>query len=167
MALAFFFLQFRNRTMTLSERINEDMKQALKAGRKLELSTLRTIRAGILEFEKQKVGTVLSDEDALQILTRAAKKRQEAIEQYTLGGRTDLVDQESAELEIINRYLPKPLEEAEVIALIRGVMEESGAGGMKDIGKVMGPVMKQIKGRFDGAKVQSLVREILGGTSGA
>jgi uncharacterized protein YqeY len=139
------------------------MKEAMKAGRKLELETLRTIRAGILDIEKKKVGTVLTEEDELAVLTAAAKKRREAIEQYRNAGREELAAQEASELEIIMQYLPQPLTEAEIETLVKETIAATGAVDMKDLGKVMGPVVKATKGKADGSAIQAVVRRLLGG----
>lgn len=149
--------------MSLTTQIAEDMKAAMKAGDKTTLETLRSIRAAILEIEKQKVGTTLSDDDDLTILNTAAKKRREAIEQYRSAGREELATQEERELEVITRYLPAQLTDEELLEIVRTAIAESGAGSMKDFGKVMGPLMKELKGRADGAKVQSAVKSLLGG----
>lgn len=149
--------------MSLTEKINEQIKDALKNGRKLELETLRTIRAGILEFEKQKVGVNMTMDDEINLLTSAAKKRREAIEQYRNAGREDLAEKEEQELTIILRYLPAQLTTEELHALVAEAIASTGAAGMKDMGKVMGSVMKTVKGRADGTAVQQLVREMLGG----
>ncbi|MBI5646604.1 MAG: GatB/YqeY domain-containing protein [Ignavibacteriae bacterium] len=149
--------------MTLSEKINDDMKAALKGGRKTELETLRTIRAAILEVEKKKIGTVLGEDDELAVLTAAAKKRREAIESYSSAGRHDLAEQEKAELEVIVRYLPQQLTSEELESLAKEAIAAAGAADMKDFGKVMGPLMKSVKGRADGAAVQAMIRRLLGG----
>lgn len=149
--------------MNLTERIAEDMKTAMKAGDKLRLETLRTIRAAILEFEKQKSGNVLSDDAARDILVTAAKRRREAIEQYRDAGRDDLADTESKELEIIQAYLPEQLDDDALEAIIRERIATTGASGMKDLGRVMGPLAKELKGRAEGAKIQQIVRTVLGG----
>lgn len=149
--------------MSLTDRISQDMKIAMKAGEKLRLATLRTLRAAILEFEKAKEGNVPGEEDELRILTTAAKKRKEAIEQYREAGREDLAETEEQELAIIAEYLPAQLDAAEIEEIVTRVIEEAGASGMQDMGKVMGPLMKQLQGRADGAVVQKLVRSKLGG----
>lgn len=149
--------------MNLTEQINLDMKSAMKAGEKLRLETLRTIRAAILEFEKEKAGNVMTDEDALRILSAAAKRRREAIEQYRAAGREDLAATETLELEIINTYLPAQLSDEELVLIVREAIARSEAKDMKDFGRVMGPLSKELKGRADGAKIQALVRAQLGG----
>lgn len=148
--------------MTLSEQISEDMKKAMKSGARLELETLRTIRAQIIEFEKRGEGTDMSPEQEISILSSAAKKRKEAIEQYEKGGRLDLAEQEKKELEIITQYLPKQLSEDEIKQVISKYISETGASGQKDFGKVMPLVMKELKGKADGKIIQQFVKEALG-----
>ncbi len=150
--------------MSLTEIIAQDMKTAMKAGDKLRLETLRTLRAAILEFEKTRVGAVPGEEDELRILTAAAKKRREAIEQYRSAGRDDLADTEEKELAIISTYLPEQLTGDELVQLVTEAINESGATEMKDFGRVMGPLMKKLQGRADGAAVQAIVRSKLGGS---
>jgi uncharacterized protein YqeY len=149
--------------MTLSTRISDDMKAAMKSGDKLTLETLRTLRAAILEFEKRQVGSTPGPDDELAILTTAAKKRREAIEQYRQAGREDLATQEEAELAVITRYLPAQLSDEELLETIKAALARDNATDMKDLGRVMGPLMKELKGKADGAKVQTLVRSLLGG----
>lgn len=151
--------------MNLTERINQDLKAAMKAGEKIRLETLRTIRAAILEFEKEKAGNVLTEEDALRILTTAAKKRREAIEQYRNAGREDLAATEEEELAVISAYLPEQLSDAQLADIVRDAIEQAGARDMKDLGRVMGPLMQSLKGRAEGAKIQALVRAQLGGNA--
>lgn len=148
--------------MGLREQISEDMKKAMKSGARLELETLRTIRAQIIEFEKRGEGTDMSPEQEISILTSAVKKRKEAIEQYEKGGRPDLAEQEKKELEIITQYLPKQLSEDEIKQVISKYISETGASGQKDFGKVMPLVMKELKGKADGKIIQQFVKEILG-----
>ncbi len=148
--------------MALSEIISRDLTQAMKSGDKRRLETLRTIRAQIIEFEKRGEGSAMSDEQELSILLAAAKKRKEAIELYEKGGREDLVAQEREELEIINAYLPAQMGDEEILAVIRRHIAETGAAGAKDFGKVMPRVMKELKGKADGKKIQELVKAILG-----
>ncbi|MDH7515501.1 MAG: GatB/YqeY domain-containing protein [Bacteroidota bacterium] len=150
--------------MTLNERIMADLKEALRAGRTVELMALRSIRAGILEVEKKRVGTVLTEEDELAVLSAAAKKRREAIEQYRSAGREDLARKEEEELAVISRYLPQPLTDEELETLATGTIARLGAAGMGDFGKVMGALMKTVRGRAEGERVHALVRRLLGGS---
>ncbi len=146
--------------MGLAEKLTEDMKAAMKSGDKARLSTIRQLRAQ-LKDEQIALGHELSEEEILTVLTRAAKKRREAIDMYEKGGRTDLSEAEKAELAVIQDYLPKALGEEELLALISSAIEQTGASGMADFGKVMKVVMGQTRGRADGKQVQNLVKQQL------
>jgi uncharacterized protein YqeY len=152
--------------MTLKEKISEDLKVAMKSGDRTRLETLRTLRAVLLEreIEKRGSGPPMTPDDELAVLTSAAKKRRESIEQFQKGGRMDLVDQESRELAIIQEYLPKQMSDEELTSLVKGVISEAGAATPADFGRVMPAVMKLAKGKADGKVVQDLVRKLLGGT---
>ena len=149
--------------MTLSERISEDMKTAMKAGDKLRLETLRTLRAQFIELSKRGTDTPLTDSDEISVLTSAMKKRKEAIDLYQQAGRKELVQREDAELRIIQEYLPRQMTPQEAEIEIERVIAETGASGPKDFGKVMGPAMKVLKGKIDGKTVQEILKKKLGG----
>ena len=147
--------------MSLKDRISEDIKTAMKAKDKLRLETVRSIKKVILEEESTARGKGqegLTDTQELEVLTRLAKQRKDAIAQYTDANRSDLADKEAAELIIIEEYLPEQLSDADVEAVIDGLIAKTGATSAKDMGKVMGPAMKELKGRADGAKVQAMVK---------
>lgn len=151
--------------MSLKTRISDDIKAAMKAKDKLRLETVRSIKKVILEKETSvRPGGPgdLSETEELEVLTQLAKQRRDSIEQYTQAGRTDLADQEAQELAILEEYLPQQLTDAEVEAIVDDLIAKAGASSAKDMGKVMGPAMQQLKGRADGAKVQALVKEKLG-----
>lgn len=148
--------------MTLNERINEDLKAAMKAGDSLKLNTIRSIRAQIIEFTKRGTGTVLTPEDEITVLLSAAKKRKEAIEMFEKGGRKDLVEQEQKEFDIINTYLPKQMNREEAEKTIKDIIAQLGTVSPKDFGKVMPLAMKGLKGRIDGKMVQEIVKGLLG-----
>jgi hypothetical protein len=147
--------------MSLQDKLNEDMKAAMKKGDKLRVETIRMVRAQMKDAQIAKMAA-LSPEDELGILQNAAKKRREAIELYKKGGRDDLLEKEMAELAIVGEYLPKALTQEEVLAIIDATIQETGAKTAADFGKVMGKVAQQMKGRADGKIVQQLVRERLG-----
>ncbi len=149
--------------MALLEKIADDMKVAMKAGEKLRLETLRTIRAGLLEkqVEKRPSGG-MTPEDEIVVLNSALKKRKEAIAIYRQHGRNDLADQEEQELSIIQEYLPKQLTLQEVEEFVRATIRSVGAASSKDFGKVMPVVMKELKGKADGKAVQETVKKMLG-----
>jgi uncharacterized protein YqeY len=148
--------------MTLKEKIAADLQKAMKSGDRTRLETLRTVRAALLEKEKERgAEKTLSPEVELGVLTAAAKKRRESIEMFQKGGREELVEQEKNELAIIQEYLPKQLSEEELGETIRAVIAETGATSDLDFGKVMPAVMKLVKGKADGRRVQELVKKLL------
>ena len=152
--------------MSLKDRISEDIKTAMKAKDKLRLETVRSIKKVIIEDESTVRGKgqdALTAEQELAILTRLAKQRKDAIAQYTDAKREDLAEKEAAELAIIEEYLPAQMSDEEIEAVIDGLIAKTGASSAKDMGKVMGPAMKELKGRADGAKVQALVKAKLAG----
>lgn len=146
--------------MDLKTRLGEDFKQALRSGDKLRVSVVRLLMALIKNREVEKRGP-LTDAELLQAIVASCKQRQEAIEQYKRGGRQDLVDKESAELEILQSYLPKPLTSEELQAMVLEAIGEVQATSLKEMGKVMGVLMPKVTGRADGKMVNTLVREAL------
>ncbi len=150
--------------MSLKERIDRELKESLKSGDKTRLNAIRSIRAALLEKEVSiRVGGtgVLNAEQELEVLMSLAKRRRDAIEQFTAGNRPDLAETEAVELKVIEEYLPAPVSDEEVEAAIREIISKSGAASMKDMGKVMGEAMKALKGKADGGKVQNLVKTLL------
>jgi uncharacterized protein len=150
--------------MTLKERISEDLKAAMKSGDPLRRETLRTLRAALMEREIELRGTGkdVTPDDETGVLTSAAKKRRESIEQFGKGGRMDLVEQETRELAIIQEYLPKQLTPEEIEGIVRNAVMLTGASGPADFGRVMPLVMKDVKGKADGRMVQEMVKKALG-----
>ena len=146
--------------MSILERLTEDMKAAMKRGDKDRLGTIRQLRAQ-LNNARIELGRDLNDDDAIAVLTNAAKKRKEAIEMYEKAGREDLVAKEKAELAVIQEYLPQQLSREELEGIVDAVIKEVNATTMKDLGRVMGKVMQQVRGRADGKEVQELVRSKL------
>lgn len=148
--------------MSLKEKINEDLKNAMKSGDKIRLETIRSIRALILEFEKSGSHKELNEEEEIKILTSAVKKRKEAIEQYQNAKRDDLAQKEEAEMNIILEYLPKQLDEAEITNIVKNLANEINAKSKEDFSKLMPLAMKNLKGKADGKIVRSIVEKILG-----
>jgi len=144
----------------LKTRLGEDFKQALRSGDRLRLSVIRLLTALIKNREVEKRAP-LTDAEVLQAIVASCKQRQEAVEQYRQGRRQDLVDKESAELEILQAYLPRPLTSDELHAMILEAIREVQATTVKEMGKVMGVLMPRITGRADGKTVNTLVREAL------
>lgn len=136
------------------------MKAALKAKDSVKLGALRMLRAQLKDHQIE-VGRELTDEDVISVLTNAAKKRKESIEMYEKSDRADLLENEKKELEVISKYLPKQLDENEIEDIVSGIIDEVGATSVQDIGKVMGPAMKELKGKADGKLVQEIVRKKL------
>jgi hypothetical protein len=144
----------------LQDRIREDQKAAMKAGDKVRLATLR-LMANDLKNRQIELGRPLEEADFIEVLSRARKQRRESEEQYRSGGRQDLADREAAEAGIIREYLPEPVDPARLDEMIDAAIAESGAAGPADMGKVMGRLMPQVKGRVDGAELSRKVRERL------
>jgi uncharacterized protein len=150
--------------MTMKEQLRADLTSAMKSRDELTASTLRMVLTAVTTEEVAgKQARVLSDDDIVKVLTREAKKRREAHEAYTQAGRDELAAREQAELGVIEGYLPQQLTEAEVGALIRAAIEETGASGPQAMGQVMKALSPKVAGRADGAKVAAEVRRQLAG----
>ena len=147
--------------MRLKDKINEDLKAAMKSGDKLRLSTVRSIRALILEFEKSGSGKELNAEEEIKLLNSAAKKRKDSIEQYRNAGREDLAEKEEGELKIILEYLPKQLTEEEIFAEVKKLAEELHAKTKDDFSILMSQAVKRLKGKADGKAIKNVVENIL------
>jgi len=146
--------------MDLMQQLNDDLKAAMKAGDKSKRETLRSLKSAIREKEIE-LNRELTEDDLMKVINSAAKKRRESIESYRQGGRDDLVKEEEDELAVIEQYLPEQMGEDEIRKLVNRVIEETGAETMQDIGKVMGAIMPQVRGKADGSLVQNIVREKL------
>jgi len=146
--------------MSIFEQVDKDMIKALKGGDKERLTVLRGLKSD-LKYKKIEVGAELTDEQALETLASAAKKRRESIEQFRAGGREDLVKNEEFELEVISSYLPKQLTEEELRQMAESAIKEVGADSPKQMGLVMKALMPKVKGRADGKLVNKLISELL------
>jgi len=146
--------------MSLLDMIQSDMYAAMKSGDKHKTGTLR-VALSKLKDKKIEKREDLSDVEALKIIQNLVKQRKEAADIYKENGRNDLMENENAELEILNAYLPKMMSEDDLRVLVTKVVEDTGASGLSDIGKVMPEVMKQSAGKADGKMAQSIVRELL------
>jgi len=148
----------------LRERFTADMKEAMKAGDKARLGAIRLIQAALKDKDIEARGAgkdPLSDEEILALLQKMVKQRQESIAMYEQGGRTELADQEKAEVAVISSYLPQQMDEAETKAAIQAAISETGAASMKDMGKVVGALRAKYAGRMDFAKASGLVKDML------
>lgn len=146
--------------MSLLQKIDADLKAALKASDKLKLSVLRLLKAAVKNRQIDKGGD-LSDEEITAVISTLVKQRKESIEQFAKGGREDLVDQEQREMSVLQSYLPEQLSAEAVEGLIREAIRESGAAGEADMGKVMRILMPRVQGVADGKAVNARVRELL------
>ena len=144
----------------LTEKIRADMTAAMKAQEKDRLSTIRMLQSA-LKNEQINAGHELSDEEAMAIIRKAVKQRQDSIEQYTNAGRTDLADKEASEIEILQTYLPAELSAEELESGLREIIEATGAQSKKDLGKVMKEATARFNGRVDGKKIQETVSRLL------
>ena len=147
--------------MSLYKQIQNDMYNAMKSGNKESVNTLRTTLAKLKDkvIEKRQD---LSKEEEVKILQTLVKQRKESIELYEKGGRNELAEAEQKELEIINNYLPKMMDESDIKSIVKTVIDEVGATSMADMGKIMPEVMKRGKGLIDGKSAQKFVQELIG-----
>ena len=146
---------------TLKQKLNDDLKQSLRDRDKCRSSVLRLLLSAIHNTEIAKRAS-LEDPDILGVVAKEAKQRRESIEAYTQGNRPDLVAQEEAELVILQSYLPQQMSREEVVEAARKVIEETGACGPHDKGKVMGKLVPQLKGKAEGQLINQVVSELLG-----
>lgn len=145
---------------TLSEQIRADMTAAMKAQEKERLSTLRMLQSAI-KNEQINAGHELSDEEAMTVIRKAVKQRQDSIEQYTKGNRPELAEKERAEMELLKAYLPPELTDDEIESGVREIVTSTGAQSKKDMGKVMKEATARYRGRVDGKKIQEIVSRLL------
>ncbi len=145
--------------MTILETIDHDLKEAMKAKNEAALSTLRLVRSAFKNKEID-LGHALSDEEATAVMRTLVKQYKDALSDFESAGRTDLAEKQKAEVELIERYLPAPMSEAEIERIAQAVIAETGATA-KDMGKAMGAVMKQIDGRADGNTVRAILQRLL------
>ena len=146
--------------MTLRERLEEEIVEAMRGRERARLEALRFLKSVVLLAEKDQK-KILDDPDMVEIVSRQVNDRRESIRMFQQGNRDDLVDKESAELVILESYLPPQLGPDELLQLVRDVVKEVGASTPKDKGRVMGRLMPQVRGRADGTVVNDLVTQLL------
>ena len=148
--------------MALFEQVSNDIKEAMKARDKVRLETLRNIKKVFIEAKTAPgANDTLEDAAALKILAKLAKQGKESAATYVQQNRQDLADDELAQVAVIEEYLPKQLSEAEIEAVVKTIIADTGAQGMKDMGKVMGIASKQLAGKADGRVISGMVKTLL------
>ena len=148
--------------MNLLQKIESGMKESLKSGDRLRSDTLRMLKSDMM-YEKAKTGQDISETQMDEVVKRAAKRRRESIKEYEAAGRKDLADKEAAELRIIEEFMPEQMSGEQILAVVDRIISEAGAVSEKEIGKVMGLVMKELKGKADGNVVRQIMQKKLGG----
>lgn len=157
----------------MRDRLNDDIKQAMKSGEKARLSTLRLINAAIkdrdiaarVDEKGQATGKdKISDDDILALLQKLIKQRRDSVESYVKGNRKDLADKERSEIAIIEAYLPKQMDEAAIEAAVTGVIDELGATSLKDMGRTMAALKERYTGQMDFSKASAQVKSKLAGS---
>ncbi len=146
--------------MTLKEKLQEDLKTAMKNKDTVRLSVIRLAKAAVMNLEIAR-GHQLSDEEVIEVLAKEMKQRNDSLVEFEKAGRTDLVENLQKEILIVQEYLPAPLSETEVRKLIEEVIAEVGASSKKDMNKVMPVLMPKVKGRADGKLVNQIVNSLL------
>ncbi len=162
--------------MQLKQKIEQDLKEALKKKERLKLEVLRMLNSSLHNKEIEKKSKLrkegkskgeiekqgkLNNEEVIEIVFSEAKKRKESISEFEKGGREDLVEKEKKELKILEKYLPEQLSEDEIRKIVQKIIEETGAKGMKDMGQVMSKIMVKVKGKAEGSLVNKTVKDLL------
>ncbi len=147
--------------MTLKERFQSDVKDAMKEKDKVRKDAIQMLRAAVLQIEKDKQVT-LDDDGVVEVLAKELKSRREALAEIEKGGREDLAQGLRQEISIISSYLPEPLTEAELEVIVREAVAKTGAQSAKDMGRVMKETLPMVKGRADGGQINAIVKRLLG-----
>lgn len=152
-------------TQSILDRVNDDLREAMKAKDKVRLRALRSLRAALtnkeIEQREEGVETVLSEQDELAVVRKQVNQRKDSIEQYEDAGREDLVQKEQEEIEVLEEYMPAQMSDEELSDRLEAIIEEVGATSMADMGAVMGRAMSELRGRVDGSRVQEMVQNRL------
>lgn len=147
--------------MSLEEKINKDLVAAMKAKDEIALRGIRAIKSAIILAKTDGSGKALDEQREIQMLQKLVKSRQESLEIYEKNGRAELAQTEREEIEVIRRYLPAMLEGAELEAIVRQIIADTGAAGMKDMGKVMAAANQQLAGKAEGRAISEIVKRLL------
>lgn len=146
----------------LKTQIQEDMKAAMRAHEQKQLDVIRLLLAAVKQREVDE-RIVLDDTQVLAVIDKMIKQRRDSVTQYQAGGREDLANQEIFEIELLQKYLPTPLTEAEITQLVQDAIAATGAASVKDMGKVMGMIKPKLQGRADAGAVSGKIKTLLGG----
>jgi uncharacterized protein YqeY len=147
--------------MTLEEKIQQDLKTAMKEKNQAALRGIRAVKAAILILKTDGSGAELDQEKEIKLLQKLIKQRKDSLEIYEKQNRADLAATEKEEIEVISKYLPAQMSEAEIEEVIKGILEKTGASSMKDMGKVMGMASGQMAGKADGKTIAAIVKKLL------
>lgn len=147
--------------MSLTQRLEQDMKAAMKNKDKAKLGVIRMLRSAIKNMEIER-GRPLVEDEVLDVLARELKQRKESLQEFEKAGRSELAEKVKAEIAVVETYLPAPLSQEELRELARQVIDEVGASTPADMGKVMKEIIPRVKGRADGKEVNRIVRQLLG-----
>jgi uncharacterized protein YqeY len=145
----------------MKNKLQNDLVTAMKNKDSVTVTTLRSVKTAITIAETAPGASTLTDADVLKIIQKLIKQREDAAEQYVAAGRPELAENEIAEANVMKSYLPKPLSDSEVEEIVKSVIAETGASSMKDMGKVMGIVNKNVAGRANGSTVATIVKRML------
>lgn len=148
--------------MSLESKITTDLKTAMKAKDQVSLRTIRAIKSAILLVKTDGKGTELDEASEIKLVQKLVKQRQDSLDIYTKQGREDLAKTEREEIDVLKRYLPEQLDEAALQEVIKGIIEETGASSMKDMGRVMGLANQKLAGKADGKSIAAVVKALLG-----
>ncbi|MEZ4958596.1 MAG: GatB/YqeY domain-containing protein [Saprospiraceae bacterium] len=147
--------------MTLEERIMQDLKEAMKAKDQAAMRGIRAIKAAILLAKTDGSGEEMNEEREIKLLQKLVKQRKDSLDIYEKQGREDLATIEREEIEVIERFLPKQMDEKELEAYLKNLIEATGASGMKDMGRIMGTASKELAGKADGKMISGIVKKLL------
>jgi uncharacterized protein YqeY len=151
--------------MSLRQQISDALKEAVKAKDRVRTATLRLVGAALKDRDiaAREHGTgVISDEEILEMLARMVRQREESVEQYTAGGRPELAEREAQEIEVIRGFMPRRISDGELAAIVESTIAQTGASGLRDMGRVMAALKQHYPGQIDGAAASALVKKKLG-----
>ncbi|UTR14370.1 GatB/YqeY domain-containing protein [Salipaludibacillus sp. LMS25] len=146
--------------MNILDKLNQDMKDAMRNKEKQRLMVIRSVKSA-LQNEAINKGEDLSEDEVLTVLSREMKQRKESLHEFEQAARTDLVEKTNADIQILTEYMPSPLSDSELRQIVEETVNETGASSKADMGKVMGAIMPKVKGRADGSKVKEYVQQSL------